>query len=74
MRELNESERENLVELGLALEAEDYAVLDNEDGFIVREGRQVGWEIDGILEAYEMSSIEKAKKQFAIIVKEHGSI
>jgi hypothetical protein len=73
MRELNEEERESLVEDGLGLEVDDYAYLDGEDGFAVRQGQKVGWEVAGSLFAYEMDSEGAAQAKFREIVLTHSS-
>ena len=74
MRELTQEEKDNLVEAGLGLEVDDYAYLDGEEGFAVRQGTQVGWETEGSLYAYEMDSEEAAQAKFAAVVAEHTLI
>jgi hypothetical protein len=71
MRELNEVESLELTEDGLCGDVDEDAHLDGEDGYAVRKGKLVGWELDGKLYAYEMLSVKDARAKFKFIVAEN---
>ena len=73
MRSLSDAESNALIDEGLGLDVDDYSFLDGEEGFVVRRGKQIAWELDGELSAYEMDSEAEAKAKFQSLVKEHGA-
>ena len=73
MRALNDAESNALIDEGLGLDVDDYSFLDGEEGFVVRRGRQIAWEIDGELSAFEMDSEDEAKAKFQSLVNERGA-
>ena len=73
MRALTDAESNALVDSGLGLDVDEYAFLDGEEGFVVRRGRQIAWELDGGLSAFEMDSEAEVQAKFQTLVAEHGS-
>jgi hypothetical protein len=62
-----------LEEASLAAMADEYSYLDGEQGYVVRNGTQVGWEKDGILiYTYELDTVPAAQGKFEAVVKEHA--